>query len=85
MTASDGFSSMSAYSQDFTELLIAEISAARKSTEQHLNHTLDKTKLFTDQGRMVSGMNFPARQGLMVFDTLSWRMSPLAFLVCVHS
>ena len=38
---------------------MAVISATLRSTELHLNHTLDSTKLFTDHGLIVNGMNFP--------------------------
>ena len=50
---------------------MAEMSATLKSTLPHLNQTLDKTKLLMDQGRIVSGINLPARQELMMLDTRS--------------
>ena len=42
-TASDGFSSRSAYSHDLTELLMAEMSPSLRSTDPHLNHTFYST------------------------------------------
>ena len=57
--------------QDLTELFTAVMSATRKTTELHLNQTFESTKLFTELGRLDSGMNFPARHGLIVFVTLS--------------
>ena len=41
ITASEGFSNISAYGQLLTFLLIARISAALRSTEWHRNHTLE--------------------------------------------
>ena len=82
MTASEGFSSRSAYSQDFRELFSAVISTALRLTDAHLNQTLDRAWQFMDHGLSTNGINLPAFQALMVVDTLFWTMSPLAFLLC---
>ena len=62
---------------------MALISATRRSTEPHLNQTFDSAKLFKEEGRMERGMNFPARQGLMVLETRSWIISPFTFSLWV--
>ena len=43
MIASDGFSYKSAYRHYFIELFMAIMSAILRSTDPHLNHTLDNT------------------------------------------
>jgi len=49
---------------------MALTSATRRSTDPHLNQTFDRTKLFTEEGRIERGINFPALQGFMVLETL---------------
>ena len=71
MTDSGGFSNMSPYNQAFTEEFIDVMSATRRSTVLHLNHALDRAKLFMEQGLIIKGMNFPALQGLIVLDIRS--------------
>ena len=62
--------SRSAKSQDFTELFMAVMSPTLRSTDPHLNQTLERMFELMDQGRMVRAMNLPAFQLLMVLDTL---------------
>ena len=63
------------------EELIDLKSPSLKLTVAQRNQTLLKEKEFAEKGREVRGMNLPARQVPIWFDTFDWSKSPFFFRV----